>query len=252
MVSLTASFWGSVLATAILVIGIVSTSSGSMEIEQAALLIPIALFVLVVALFVALPVGVLVGLPLLAAGRNFLPSHILTFTVMFALVGLLGGFIVENLVEDSGHVMLIFGACVGGMHPLVLARANGVRWPKLAASFLLSAAIVPSVAYAGEDAGNLMASEDEFEALCADPYGELASIQVREALDQDTLRNLYIGKWINRGRISLALCLARRVSTGRDARLGRTRLCLCAQRLRWLDHRRSARGAPLPIGETGQ
>ena len=170
-----------------------------MEIEQAALLIPIALLVLVLGLFVALPVGVLVGLPLLAAGRNFLPSHILTFTVMFALVGLLGGFIVENLVEDSGHVMLIFGACVGGMHPLVLARANGVRWPKLAASFLLSAAIVPSVAYAGEDAGNLMASEDEFEALCADPYGEMASIQVREPLGQDTLRNLYIGKWINRG-----------------------------------------------------
>lgn len=83
-----------------------------------------------------------------------------------------------------GNAELAFGACIGGMHPLVYGRGHGVGWFKILLASLLSALVVPALACAGNDIGNLMDSRRAFETKCADRHGSMAFKADRVALER--------------------------------------------------------------------
>lgn len=149
-------------------------------------------------IFVAVPVGLTLGIPMVALSRPLF-GHVVIATLAFAIVGLLGGLAFRYLGGSIGsdNAELVFGACVGGMHPLVYARANGVPWCKVVRASLIGAAVVPSLAYAGEDVGNLWDSRAEFETRCADYYGTMAFIADRAALERFGDPVEREGKWHN-------------------------------------------------------
>ncbi|MCW2395502.1 MULTISPECIES: hypothetical protein [unclassified Sphingobium] len=155
------------------------------------------MFVSFVGAFFAIPIGLLLGIPLLAACRPFLHYTALAAPV-FALSGLLTGLAVKHFSEvEFGSAELVFGACIGGMHPLVYGRASGVAWSKICIASLLSTIIVPAVAYAGEDVLNAIGSRHEFEERCADIYGSMAVVRDRADMEQQDPAYPYAGKWLN-------------------------------------------------------
>lgn len=153
-------------------------------------------------LFLAVPVGLAVGIPLMALSRRYLAGHVVLATIVFAIMGLFGGLAIRHLggSNDIDNVQLVFGACVGGMHPLVFGRANGLSWYRVGAALLLGAIIVPSLAYAGKDVVNLIESRAEFESRCDDYYGVLATIADRAALERHGSRLVSRGVWRRDGK----------------------------------------------------
>ena len=119
LISLAASGLGSVMAA---VIFSMVHGGGSSE---------ILLAVIIVLYFggaIAIPIGLFVGIPMLAVSGGLMSRHIVFATLLFAIIGLLGGLVLKHVGGDAGlaNAELIFGACVGGMHPLVYGRAKGV------------------------------------------------------------------------------------------------------------------------------
>lgn len=194
LLSLIACLLGSALA-AIVFAGVDSwahVGSGAVD------FVSTAAFVFFFGVFIAVPVGLAFGIPLMALCRRYL-RHTMIMTLVFAIIGLLGGLSIRYFLGASGigNAELIFGACVGGLHPLVYGRAKGVAWFKIIAASLLSLAVVPSLAYAGEDVGNLMDSQAEFETLCADRYGSMAVIADRTDIERLGGPVRRIGQWHN-------------------------------------------------------
>ena len=191
MVSLAASLLGSVMAAAVVSIA----ERGEVQ------TIPVLFVgVLFFGIWIAVPVGMLLGIPMLAVTRRLLPRHTVSGTLAFAITGLLGGLALQRLdgANGFGNAFLVFGACVGGMHPLLYSRLNGERWRSIGAALLLSAVLVPSAAHAGESVHNMIDSQDEFEARCAETYENMAFVADRAALERDSgsVRPGQ-GKWYN-------------------------------------------------------
>jgi hypothetical protein len=199
LLSLIASLLGSALATAVYVAMRYPQVHVGIGMEGAAYSLFVGSMVFFFGVFIAVPVGLAVGIPLMALSRQYLPSHVVVATLAFAIVGLLGGLAIKHFGGSTGldNAELVFGACVGGMHSLVYGRARGVPWSKVVAASLLSAAVVPSLAYVGEDAENLMESKAEFETRCADRYGSMAFIADRAALSRSGRPAESKGKWYN-------------------------------------------------------
>jgi len=202
ILSVAASALGSAVAAVVFAGMEYFLPSGSFGTASAAEMLMAVLIFFFFGGFIAVPIGLVLGLPLLALSRRYLCGPVISATLTFALLGLLAAFGINYIDESSGHsgagsAALVFGAVVGGMHPLVYGRANGVRWSRIAAALLFSAAIVPSVAYAWEDVDNLLASRTEFEARCADPYGSMAFVGERAVLDPYSNRSQFLGKWNN-------------------------------------------------------
>jgi len=151
---------------------------------------------------IGVPTGLLVGIPMLAVGRRLLPHHIVAATLGFAIIGLLGGFLMKHFAGGAGfgNAEVVFGACVGGMHPLVFGCANGVKWPRIFVALLLSAVAVPAAAFAGESAQNLIGSHQQFETQCADRYGTMAFVADRAALERLRRPAQGKGNWYNQRR----------------------------------------------------
>jgi len=151
---------------------------------------------------IGVPTGLLVGIPMLAVSRRLLPHHIVVATLGFAITGLLGGFVMKHFAGGAGlgNAEVIFGACVGGMHPLVFGRANGVKGSRIFAALLFSAVAVPAAAFAGESVQNLIGSHQEFETRCADRYGTMAFVADRAALERRRRPAQGKGNWYNQRR----------------------------------------------------
>lgn len=198
LLSLIASLLGSALAATVFA-AINSQVHVGTGMEGAAHFILAVSVVFFFGFFIAVPVGLAVGIPLMALSRRYVPGHIVIATLVFAVVGLLGGLAIKHVggSSASGDAELVFGACVGGMHPLVYGRANGAPWLKVVAAMLLSAAVVPSLAYAGEDVGNLMDSQAEFETRCADRYGSIAFAADKADLQRSGIPVASKGEWYN-------------------------------------------------------
>lgn len=194
ILSLIACLLGSVLAAIVFAGVALRTHVGSGVVYY----FSTATFVLFFGVFIAVPVGLTFGIPLTALCRRYL-RHTMIMTLVFAIIGLLGGLSIRHFLGASGigNAELIFGAYVGGLHPLVYGRANGVAWFKIISASLLSLAVVPSLAYAGEEVSNLMDSQAEFETLCADRYGSMAVIADRTEIERlgDSVKR--IGQWHN-------------------------------------------------------
>lgn len=148
-------------------------------------------------LFVAVPVGLAAGIPLMALSRRHLSDYVVLWTIGFAITGLLGGLAIRHLggSNDIDNVQLVFGTCVGGMHPLVYGRANGLSWVRIVTALLVGAAVVPSLAYAGDDVVNLIESRAEFESRCDDYYGVLGVVVDRAALERHGTKAESRGVW---------------------------------------------------------
>lgn len=135
---------------------------------------------------IAIPFGLVLGIPLLALSGRYLPRHVVIATFIFALVGLLGVVSIDWVDDNSGGFAalggLYFGGCVGGMHALLYSRMHGATWTRLAVAVLFSGAFVPLVAYAAEDVKNLLDSRAEFEERCADRYGSMAVVRDRSEI----------------------------------------------------------------------
>lgn len=162
--------------------------------------IPLAtLFYLYFALFGCVPVGLAIGIPLTALTHRYISRHLLLTTLAFGIIGLLGGVAIKHFggTIDLGNAELLFGSCIGGMHPLVHTRANGASWRRITAAFLFSAAAIPLVGYAGEDVSNLIESKSEFETRCADLYGSMAVVRDRADLERAGEPGRVEGKWRN-------------------------------------------------------
>jgi hypothetical protein len=147
----------------------------------------------------AIPIGLIMGLPMLAICRSVISRVPVASTLAFAVIGLLGGFAIQQFGGSAGldNAELVFGACVGGMHPLVYCRAKGLTWSRLSVAFLLAAAFVPALAFAGEDFENLNKSRDEFDKRCADRYGSMVFVADRKAIEQVKSPVPIDGKWLN-------------------------------------------------------
>lgn len=148
---------------------------------------------------VAVPVGLIMGLPMLAICRSVISRFPVASTLAFAVIGLLGGFVIQQFGGSAGldNAELVFGACVGGMHPLVYCRAKGFTWSRLSVAFLVAAAFVPALAFAGEDFENLNKSREEFDVRCADRYGSMVFVADRKAIEQVKYPAPIDGKWLN-------------------------------------------------------
>jgi hypothetical protein len=105
-------------------------------------------------------------------------KNIVLATLAFAVIGLLAGLAAQKLGGSGGlflgNAELAFGTCIGGVHPLVYGWGHGVGWFKILLASLLSALVVPALACAGKDIGNLMDSRRAFENKCADRHGSMA------------------------------------------------------------------------------
>jgi hypothetical protein len=182
--SLVASLLGSALAATMYPI-LTSQVHIEMGVEEIAFL-PLGIVItFFFGIFIAVPAGLTLGIPMIAISRPLL-GHVAISTSAFATVGLVGGLVLKHLggIDGLRNAELIFGACVGGMHPLVYARANGVAWHKIVRALLIGAAVVPSLAYAWDDVGNLLSSRAEFETRCANHYGAMAFFADRAALER--------------------------------------------------------------------
>lgn len=148
--------------------------------------------------FIAVPIGLLFGIPLLGSCRRYLHRTALA-AMIFAMIGLLGGLAIQRLDGATGldNAELVFGACIGGMHPLVYGRAIGVAWSRICAALLLSAAIVPSVAYASEDLQNAVGSRREFEKRCPNNHRSMAFVRDRADVEKWGIPPPYDGRWLN-------------------------------------------------------
>lgn len=148
---------------------------------------------------IAIPVGLILGLPMLGIFRVVISRFPIASTLGFAVIGLLGGLAIQQVGGSVGldNAELLFGACVGGMHPLVYCRAIGFNWSRLSVAFLVAAAFVPALAFAGEDFENLKMSRDEFDKRCADRYGSMAFVADRKAIEQLKYPVPIDGKWLN-------------------------------------------------------
>ncbi|SEH18675.1 hypothetical protein SAMN05428974_2912 [Sphingopyxis sp. YR583] len=195
-ISVIASVLGSVLA-AMIYAAINPHVQASTPIDGGMNFLLVANIVLFFALFIAVPVGLLLGIPLMALTRRHLSEHIFVATLAFAIIGLVGGLAIWHFSGTYAvdNAQLVFGACVGGMHPLVYGRAHGVRWPRIGASLLVAAAVVSSLAYAGRDVVNLMNSRAEFESLCDNDPGVRGVMADRVALKRRGLNVESRGKW---------------------------------------------------------
>mgnify|MGYP001043922221 FL=1 len=136
---------------------------------------------------------------MIALSRRCLLHRIVIATLTFAVGGLLVGLAIKHIGGSTGleNAELIFGACVGGMHPLIYSRAFGVSWFKIISALLLGAAVVPSLTYAAEDVINLMDSKAEFETRCAGHLDSLAFVAEKATLDRLSEPMENIGKWRN-------------------------------------------------------
>jgi hypothetical protein len=193
-VSVGASLLGSAIAATIF-------STIEMEGTHALLLGPPLIFYF--GIWIALPVGLIVGIPMLAVSGRLLPRYVIIATPVFALVGLLGGITLQRLDGSGGlgDAPGIFGACIGAMHPLVYARANGAGWRKIVIALLGSAVAVPFTAWAGESVEEMRESRRKFEEYCADSYNSMALVADKTALKpSDAMAGLTQGKWFNHGR----------------------------------------------------
>lgn len=148
---------------------------------------------------IAIPVAFIIGLPMLAICRAVISRCPISSTLGFAVIGLLCGWAMQQFGGSAGldNAELVFGACVCGMHPLVYCRANGRKWSLLSVAFLVAAAFVPALAFAGEDFENLKMSRDEFDKRCADRYGSMAFVANRKAIEQLGYPVPIDGKWLN-------------------------------------------------------
>lgn len=148
---------------------------------------------------IAVPVGLTMGLPMLAICRSVIFRFPIASTLGFAVIGLLGGLAIQQFGGSTGldNAELVFGACVGSLHPLVYCRAKGMAWSLLLITFLVAAVSVPAIAYAGEDIQNLKMSREEFEKRCADRYGSMAFVADRKAIEQVRYPVPIDGKWLN-------------------------------------------------------
>jgi hypothetical protein len=195
-VSVGASLLGSAMAATIF-----SMSMIEKEGVQALLLGPPLIFYF--GIWIALPVGLIVGIPMLAVSGRLLPRYVIMATSVFALVGLLGGITLQRLDGSNGlgDAPAIFGACIGAMHPLVYARANGTGWRKIVIALLVSAVAVPVTALAGESVEEMRESHRKFEEYCADRYNSMAFVADRARLKPShAMAGLVQGKWFNHGR----------------------------------------------------
>lgn len=149
--------------------------------------------------FISIPIGLVIGLPMLAICRSVIARFAIASTLVFAVIGLLGGLTIQHFGGSAGldDAELLFGACVGGMHPLVYCRAKRITWSRLTVAFLVAAAFVPALAFAGEDFDNLNKSREEFEKRCADRYGSMAFVADRKAIEQVKYPVPIDGKWLN-------------------------------------------------------
>lgn len=211
-VSLAASLLGSAVAAPI--VSMMDTDGGQT--------FPIAFVIFFFGIWIAVPIGLLMGIPMLAVTRRFLPKHVILATPLFSIVGLLGGLVLQDWDGSNGfgNAFAVFGACIGGMHPLVYSRLSGGQWRSILAASLLSGAIVPSVAYAGESVHNMIESRREFAVRCADRYGSMAFVTDRAALERLASRRRQFGqgKWYNQRQWRSLYAWERRVSLD-DARI---------------------------------
>lgn len=156
-------------------------------------LFPWVLIFLYGALFVTIPVGLILGVPLLALTGRFLPQHVTFATFTFGVIGLLGGYLLP-IFDQAG---LVFGSCVGVLHPLVYSQAKGMRWRQALAPILLTATAVPLIPHVAEDVSNLFESKSEFETRCADLYGSMAVFRDRADWKSADEPVRVAGKWRN-------------------------------------------------------
>lgn len=147
----------------------------------------------------AIPTGFVMGLPMLAICRSAISRFPVASTLAFAVIGLLGGLAIQRFGGSVGldNAELVFGACVGGMHPLVYCRAKGLTWLRLSVAFLLAAGFVPALAFAGEDIENLNESRHEFAERCADRYSSMVFVADRKAIELAKNPVPIDGKWLN-------------------------------------------------------
>ena len=195
-ISLAASLAGSAVAAAVV---------SMIEVDGLRAVPAAFLIFFAVGIWVAVPVGMAVGIPMLAGTHRLLPRHTLSVTVLFAISGMLGGLALQEASGGAsrgvGSAFIVFGASVGGMHPLVCSRLRGGRWRGIVAALLLSGLVVPSAVFAGESVQNMIDSRKEFAALCADPYGSIAFVADRAALERPSrLSQAGQGKWYNQRR----------------------------------------------------
>ena len=197
LISVGASLLGSAMAATIF-------SMIEMEGAQAILFGPPLIFYF--GIWIALPVGLIMGIPMLAIARPLLPRHTVLATPVFALIGLLGGITLHRLDgwNGLGDAPAIFGACIGAMHPLVYSRANGAGWRKIVIALLVSAVAVPFTAWAGESVEEMRESRRKFEEYCADRYNTMAFVTDRAALERTNGRaRMGQDNWYDQGGRSL-------------------------------------------------
>lgn len=195
ILSVAASALGSVLGAAVFSAYHVFFAHGLSGWESVGELLLIFGMVFFFGVVIAVPVGLVIGLPMLAGCRAAMFRYPVVSTLAFAVIGLLCGLAGRSTGLDNAE--LVFGACVGGMHPLVYCRAKGMAWPLLSITFLVAAVSVPAIAYASEDFHNLIKSREEFEERCADRYGSIAFVADRRAIEQRRNPVSTDGKWIN-------------------------------------------------------
>jgi hypothetical protein len=199
ILSVAASALGSALGAAVFSADHVFSSHGLSGWERVGELLLIFGMVFFFGVVIAVPLGLVMGLPMLAGCRAAMFRYPVVSTLAFAVIGLLCGLAIQRLGGSTGldNAELVFGACVGGMHPLVYCRAKGMAWPLLSISFLVAAVSVPAIAYASEDFHNLVKSREEFEERCADRYGSMAFVADRRPMEQWKSSVPTDGKWFN-------------------------------------------------------
>jgi hypothetical protein len=178
--SLAASALGSALGTLVSCALALVSLNEPVGWEAAGLFLIVSSGIFLVGAVIAIPVGLLIGIPMLAGSRPLLPHHTASMTLAFALVGLVGGWLIRDLWGGAGlnGMEPTFGACVGGMHPLVYSRATRGVWPLLSVALLVSAVViaVPAIGSFAEDVKNVLESREEYEELCADRYNSMAFV----------------------------------------------------------------------------
>ena len=80
----------------------------------------VGMVVMYMGAFIGIPVGLMVGLPLLATSGPIIQRHRLAMSLLFGLIGLAGGWMIGNSMGASeSRAGMVFGFAIGALHALL-------------------------------------------------------------------------------------------------------------------------------------
>jgi hypothetical protein len=81
------------------------------------MILPLGVLVMIVGAFVGVPVGIVVGVPLLSCLGPYIQRHRIAASIALGLIGLAGGWMVGSALGSAeGQAGLIFRCVIGAMH----------------------------------------------------------------------------------------------------------------------------------------